>query len=792
MTICKNRVDNSVTPKKFNFKVPTDDPAPTESFVAPAHGDSKPVAVSAITTPACPLLTAMWRSLNRINQIGTLNRQTGKFKNLHVNGITAAVTRALGLSGESYDVYFACAVYLTPNSRFADNAYGAWAFWVDIDCGEDKAASGKGYATIEDARQALTKFCADAGLPEPTHIVDSGGGIHVYWVQDSFVSREQWQAYATKLKALTHALNFLADDSRTADIASVLRVPGTLNYKYDPPRPVELVQATDQYIEQASMLQAIDLAHGRLCPVIQKVAPLSTINVGSNQSSHDGMSSTGGHVFTNAEISALLEQLDPDMEYGEWTKVGMAVHHETEGSEDGLAIYDAWSSRGSKYKGAGEVRIKWRSLKSDRENCYNIGTIINMVKAKSADWRAVCSEAADPFEICETTVISGHQSTVRQLPVLQPTVGERAETVVPSSAPVENTVVVDADKQVVPVNPFDQYSLRGMSDEMEKNVVAANPLLDEIALMGQVTVYFAKGNVGKTVISFKLLLDAIKTGRVDPNMVYYLNMDDTATGLVEKNRIAEEYGFNMLAEGHLDFSAAIFKSKVRELIENDQAKGVVLILDTLKKFVNLMDKNQTSAFTNVIRPFVSKGGTVIALAHTNKNPDKNGNPVYGGVSDIMNDIDCAYTIAEVSAENGVKVVEFINVKRRGNVVYNASYSYCYGNNVSYHELLSSVKPVDDMELGAVKLVEAIKSDTEVIEAVKACITDGVNTKMKLADAVAERANISKCSAQQIIEKYIGNDPELHRWNFKRGERGVHVFFVLPATPSASVSEAGLT
>jgi hypothetical protein len=248
----------------------------------------------------------------------------------------------------------------------------------------------------------------------------------------------------------------------------------------------------------------------------------------------------------------------------------------------------------------------------------------------------------------------------------------------------------------------------------------------------------------------------------------------------------------MLAEGHLDFSAAIFKSKVRELIENNQAKGVVLILDTLKKFVNLMDKNQTSAFTNTIRPFVSKGGTVVALAHTNKNPDKNGNPVYGGVSDIMNDIDCAYTIEEISAEDGVKIVEFVNVKRRGNVVYNASYSYCYGNTVSYHELLASVQPVDNEHLNSLKLVEEIKSDAEVIEAVQACINDGILTKLKLTDAVAVRANVSKRIAQQIIVKYTGSDPAVHRWNFSRGERGAQQFTILPITPPEPLLEAKAT
>ena len=504
----------------------------------------------------------------------------------------------------------------------------------------------------------------------------------------------------------------------------------------------ELTEVNQDFID------AIFQHNGRPVPRPCEIAP----------SACDGSNLPGNN---SDRLKMLLAQIDP---YANWLHVLMAIYHETGGSEEGFELANSWSGRGKSYAGEKDIRTKWNSFKSGTANPITIATIVKMVKDNGADMSAIYAASDEQFDPCVTEVVYPNAT--------------------PSSAPVvlENSVVVDADKQLALVNPFDQYSLRGMSDEMEKNVVAAKPLLDEIALMGQVTVYFAKGNVGKTVITFKLLLDAIRAGRVDPNAVYYLNMDDTATGLVEKNRIAEEYGFNMLAEGHLEFSAAIFKSKVRELIENDQAKGIVLILDTLKKFVNLMDKNQTSAFTNVIRPFVSKGGTVIALAHTNKNPDKNGNPVYGGVSDIMNDIDCAYTIAEVSAENGVKVVEFVNVKRRGHVVYNASYSYCYGNNVSYHELLASVQSVDDTQLDSLKLVEAIKSDAEVIEAVSACISEGINTKMQLADAAAKRANISKRSAQQVIEKYTGNDPALHRWYFSRGARGVQVFVVLSETP----------
>ena len=55
---------------------------------------------------------------------------------------------------------------------------------------------------------------------------------------------------------------------------------------------------------------------------------------------------------------ALLNAISPDCGYDEWIKVGMALKHE--GAD--CAVWDDWSSRGSKYK-AGECAKKWRSFK---------------------------------------------------------------------------------------------------------------------------------------------------------------------------------------------------------------------------------------------------------------------------------------------------------------------------------------------------------------------------------------------------------------------------------------------
>lgn len=354
-----------------------------------------PPIIASANSITADLLNALWRG-DRIYQIGILDRQTKKFKNQHVHSARAALDLASKLSGAGNETYFACAEYLTPNSRIASNSTGAFAFWLDIDCGEDKATSDKGYATEADARIALEQFCRNAGLPQPTYIVFSGAGLHAYWVLDAFVDRVTWQTYAGKVKSITKALNFLADDCRTADIASVLRIPGTFNFKYAPPRPVTLEYASDTLISRTLMFEAINDAHKRLCDAMTPPVPTSLAPI----------SSYGGEDrrVTPAGIQALLSHIDPDIEHTLWLQVLMAVFHGTSGSADGLEIANAWSATGEKYAGFADVRAKWASFKSGRARPITLATVCKMVAQNGHDWMSVIAEAEDPFEMCETKV----------------------------------------------------------------------------------------------------------------------------------------------------------------------------------------------------------------------------------------------------------------------------------------------------------------------------------------------------------------------------------------------------
>jgi hypothetical protein len=224
-----------------------------------------------------------------------------------------------------------------------------------------------------------------------------------------------------------------------------------------------------------------------------------------------------------------------------------------------------------------------------------------------------------------------------------------------------------------------------------------------------------------------------------------------------------------------NFKTSEFLGILSDMIEQDQAHGVVIVLDTTKKFADLMDKKKTSLFMSVIRPFVAKGGTVIGMAHTNKHPSSSGKVMYGGTTDLRDDCDCCHTIEVIGTNNHENTVAFNNIKSRGNVLKQAAYHYSTAPAISYNEILLSVEVINDADLATVSQQAKVRNDAEIINCIFSMIANGTNTKMALASAVAIDANISKNRALKIIECYTGDDLNLHKWQFSVQEHGKKVY-----------------
>lgn len=330
--------------------------------------------------------------------------------------------------------------------------------------------------------------------------------------------------------------------------------------------------------------------------------------------------------------------------------------------------------------------------------------------------------------------------------------------------------------------PFDlsQFSLNGKSQAMRSKMMADKYVLGRIAILGQATAIYAKPNSGKTLLTLHLLIESVAAGNINGADVFYINADDTYKGLVQKLELAEKYGFWMLAPGHGNFDSDMLLRILQKMIEEGTATGKVLILDTLKKFTDIMDKRVSSNFGKVMREFVSHGGTLIMLAHTNKNRDTNGKVVFSGTSDIVDDADCAYTLDATDTGSDTKTVLFENFKQRGDVAREVAYTYSTTEKQNYLDLLESVCELDEAKKQAhqdhARIVQMLERNTDIIEAITEALDSGVCLKTELIDQASKASGISKPKIGKALDAHTGKEWQSgHRWYVTKAEKNAKIY-----------------
>ena len=483
------------------------------------------------------------------------------------------------------------------------------------------------------------------------------------------------------------------------------------------------------------------------------------------------------------ELRVLINALGPDESYDDWSTVGMILHHETDGSEEGFSLFDDWSRKGAKYPGIGELRNKWQSFKRFMGKKRTIATLKWMLAARDVDWRELLAKAEPDFEVIPPD--AEHEGQLHELSNCSPKTNPADDIERDHEAQVENTAGTAGDTHQTSVTTIapdeDQslakYSLQGKLAELQLEAEEVEYALPRIAILGQLTVLYASPNIGKTLLTMRMLIDSIRQGILESSKVYYINADDSFNGLMAKLRLAEQWRFHMIAPGYQDFSEAKLLPLIMELTAREQAKGIVIILDTAKKFTDVMDKTSSSRFTRVLRKFVAKGGTCILLAHANKNRGANGKSVPGGTSDLLDDADCAYVIDEVSKDERTKtrLVEFDNRKQRGYVARTAAYRYSIAEHLPYADLVASVEEVDADTLEAVKQAEGEQADEAIIEAIKTSIRQGNHHKMDLIRTAAIKSGASLRTVTRILDLFTGTEPTLNQWYYTKGQRGALIY-----------------
>lgn len=144
--------------------------------------------------------------------------QTFKRRSYPINKLDGFYKDCERASSRGYNCYFVPSVFVEPRGtkQYFDHAN---TVWVDY----DQAGSQPDWVL------------------EPTFVVQSSDGkYHAYWKLDKPGTMIQVEM-ANKAMARDHDCDMSGWDAN-----QLLRVPGTLNFKYDPPQKVEIIHASDK------------------------------------------------------------------------------------------------------------------------------------------------------------------------------------------------------------------------------------------------------------------------------------------------------------------------------------------------------------------------------------------------------------------------------------------------------------------------------------------------------------------------------------------------------------------
>lgn len=258
----------------------------------------------------------------------------------------------------------------------------------------------------------------------------------------------------------------------------------------------------------------------------------------------------------------------------------------------------------------------------------------------------------------------------------------------------------DRTKGLSALQRLRKLSISSKIEDMKNMLGNEVHVFEGLAVEGQITLFYAWPNTGKTLIFFHLLIERIRQGLINPEDIFYINADDNYRGLVNKGEIARQHGFEMISPTESGQKPAEIIEMLKDLAKSPESKGKIVVLDTVKKFVNLMSKGDQSKFYSDLRTIAMGEITIILAGHANKYADSDGNLIYEGTADTLNDIDCVYSINRLaSREDDEMTVEFKNEKNRGDVVKSMSFKYDNRQDILWTDRLASVTLLADTAAG---------------------------------------------------------------------------------------------
>jgi hypothetical protein len=196
-----------------------------------------------------------------------------KFESLDAMAVAVEQFEAKGLTVfhacHAYGDWYRDEAYNKNRIRTAVNVVSCRSLFDDVDCGkripltpeekaegvdpESKPFDTNYYITKKEAAAAIKGFVAATGLPMPM-VIDSGGGLHLYWPMTEDVAPQEWSHLSAMKRRVTRHLGLKVDRAVDMDLARVLRPVGSFNKKRE--QPAEVKQKNNPQPSTPSNLRA--------------------------------------------------------------------------------------------------------------------------------------------------------------------------------------------------------------------------------------------------------------------------------------------------------------------------------------------------------------------------------------------------------------------------------------------------------------------------------------------------------------------------------------------------------
>ena len=282
----------------------------------------------------------------------------------------------------------------------------------------------------------------------------------------------------------------------------------------------------------------------------------------------------------------------PCTERESWVSVSHAVKLL---GQEAFPLWDAWSRKSHNYDAAGNMEV-WASISPERTDIASV-----FRKAGEHGMRH------NRVEEC-ILLIASDELTPKALP--------------------------DAEPETVK----NYFKDAAMTAEIANGIGRERWLYQDVIMAEALTIVCAPPNGGKTAILYDI---AQQIGRRGVDNVFYISADSNPQDIKRMYPMAVASNIELLAPDFRDDeSMDTIVNRFRTLLAaKANLTGMVFFIDTFKKMVDMINKAAVKDILTLMRQMVSRGATVILVAHTNKYKGEDGTLVYEGTGDVRADVD---------------------------------------------------------------------------------------------------------------------------------------------------------